>query len=154
MITTQVCPTHRVFFHITDCMSTHLSVCLAVWFQLSGHWAEFCYHSNSLKIPCIILKFSGIYVTFFHVCFTEHTVLNGFIPYLAQMITSMKGCAMTLTLTYIFKVIQLWLCNKTAKIWHIFSCPSKIKKDMMCQSKTSKWTCQARINVAKTTLLD
>ena len=28
-----------------------------------------------------------------------------------------------LTLTYIFKVIQPWLCNKTAKIRHILSCP-------------------------------
>ena len=28
-----------------------------------------------------------------------------------------------LTLTYIFKVFRPWLCNKTAKIWHIFSCP-------------------------------
>ena len=28
-----------------------------------------------------------------------------------------------LTLTYIFKVIQPWVCNKTAKIWHILSCP-------------------------------
>ena len=28
-----------------------------------------------------------------------------------------------LTLTYIFKVIQPWVCNKTAKIWHILLCP-------------------------------
>ena len=27
-----------------------------------------------------------------------------------------------LNLTYIFKVIQPWLCNKFAKIWHIVSC--------------------------------
>ena len=27
-----------------------------------------------------------------------------------------------LTLTYIFKVIQAWVCNKAAKIWHILSC--------------------------------
>ena len=28
-----------------------------------------------------------------------------------------------LTLTYIYKVFQPWLCDKTAIIWHIFSCP-------------------------------
>ena len=28
----------------------------------------------------------------------------------------------SLILTYIFKVIQSWICNKTVKIWHIFSC--------------------------------
>ena len=28
-----------------------------------------------------------------------------------------------LTLTCIFMVIQLWLCSKTAKIWHILPCP-------------------------------
>ena len=27
-----------------------------------------------------------------------------------------------LTVTYIFQVIQPWLCNKTAKIWHILPC--------------------------------
>ena len=27
-----------------------------------------------------------------------------------------------LTLTYIFKIIQPWLCSKTAKIWHILPC--------------------------------
>ena len=28
-----------------------------------------------------------------------------------------------LILIYIFKVFQPWLCNETAKIWYIFSCP-------------------------------
>ena len=29
----------------------------------------------------------------------------------------------SLTLTYIFKVIRLWLCDETAQIWHFSSCP-------------------------------
>ena len=32
------------------------------------------------------------YVTFCHVCFTAHTVLDWFFLYLAQMITNMRGC--------------------------------------------------------------
>ena len=34
---------------------------------------------------------------------------------------------MTLTLTYIFKVIQAWHCNKTAKISHVMSAPWHIQ---------------------------
>ena len=33
------------------------------------------------------------------------------------------ACAQPVTLTYIFQFIQQWLCNKTAKILHIFSSP-------------------------------
>ena len=46
--------------------------------------------------------------------------MDGFFPYLVQMITR-RVCRMpwSLTLTYIFKVIHPWVCNKTAKIWHI-----------------------------------
>ena len=56
------------------------------------------------------------------VCSRVPTVLDGFFPYLAQMITIMKWCI----LCYNF-----WPCpistrsfsNKTAKIRHILSCP-------------------------------
>ena len=58
---------------------------------------------------------------------TAWTVLDGLFSRLAQSITKMKGRgavarAMTFDLTCIFKVIQLWLCNKTAIICHVSSC--------------------------------
>ena len=64
------------------------------------------------------------YGTSCHVYPTSCTVLDGLFLYVAQMITSMRWCCMQrpLTLTYSIKVIQLWLCNTSAKIWHIFFC--------------------------------
>ena len=43
----------------------------------------------------------------------------------AQMITGWEGVSyiMVFELTYIFKVIHPWICNKTAKIWHFLSWP-------------------------------
>ena len=66
---------------------------------------------------------------------TARTVLDGLFPYLAQMITNMsKVCRVQrpLTLTYIFKAIQTWLCNKTVEIWHILLC-------MLYSSCSSGW---------------
>ena len=50
------------------------------------------------------------------------------------MITSMRGChaQWPLTLTYIFKVNQPWICNKTAKIWHVLPC-------QFCSMYSSGW---------------
>ena len=57
------------------------------------------------------------YGTSCHVRSTASTVLDGFFPYLAQMITRMRGCVMH---------NDLWprpgLCNKNAKIWRILLC--------------------------------
>ena len=55
------------------------------------------------------------------VCSVTPTVLDGFFPYQAQIIIIMGVWHMTLT--YIFKVIQPWLCSKTAKICHILYSP-------------------------------
>ena len=65
------------------------------------------------------------YVTSCCVRSTAYTVLHGFFPYLAQMTTGMRGChaQRPFILTYVFKVIQAWLGNKTAKTWHILPCP-------------------------------
>ena len=52
-------------------------------------------------------------------CSTTCTALDGFLPYLAQMITNMCHAQWHLTFTNIFKVIQLWLCNETAIICHM-----------------------------------
>ena len=65
------------------------------------------------------------YDMFSRVRFTAGTVLDGFFPFSAQMITTMRRCSRAwwpLTLTYIFKVIQLLLCNEIAKICHILLC--------------------------------
>ena len=53
------------------------------------------------------------------------TVLDGFFPYKAHIITTVRGCIAHSDPWpwHIFKVIQAWLCNKTAKIWHIFLSP-------------------------------
>ena len=87
------------------------------------------------------------YVTFCCVCFWACTVLNGFFPCLAQMITSVRGCVACndiLILTNIFKVIQLWLCNESAKYvisCHVRSAPCTVKDEFFpywAQMFTSK----------------
>ena len=60
------------------------------------------------------------YVTSCHVRSTAYAVLDGFFPYLAQMINSMRGCVACndpLTLTYIFKVICGWGLGAFLKWW-------------------------------------
>ena len=58
--------------------------------------------------------------------FTSCTVLDEFFPYFGTNDHwRERECRLQwpITWTYFFKVIQAWLCNKTAKIWHILSGP-------------------------------
>ena len=74
------------------------------------------------------------YGTSCHVCSTECTVLDGFFAFLAQMITSIRGCVAWNDLWP--WPISSWLfshdCNKTAKIWHILRC-------LLCSMYSSGW---------------
>ena len=63
---------------------------------------------------------------------TASTVLVGFFPCLAQIITGMRKCVMHFDLDLYLQVIQPWLCNETAKIWHILPCP-------LCSMYSSGW---------------
>ena len=84
------------------------------------------FRSFSHDFAIKMLKYDGI-----SCCLHYSMYSSGWIfPHLAQMITSVRGrgcvacnCPWPLILTYIFKVIQQWLCNKTAIIWYILSCP-------------------------------
>ena len=64
-----------------------------MWHKLCRTFQPWC---PCIKTRCLFsLDFAIIlpkYVTYCHVRFTVCTVLDGFFPYLAQMITSMRGC--------------------------------------------------------------
>ena len=56
------------------------------------------------------------------VCSTVRIVLNGFVPYLAQMVNSMRGCAIW-SWPVFFKIILQWICKKTCWILPILPWP-------------------------------
>ena len=68
------------------------------------------------------------------------TVLDGFFPYEEQITIAWVAvsCIMTFDLTYIFKVIQQQLCNKTAKICHIMSALQHLRSGILLIGQKSR----------------
>ena len=127
-----VSPSVRPACHVRSILSTLLDGFLPYWTQIITSMRGCATHNDLWPWPIFSRSFRHDfamkllkYGTYCGVHSTACTLLDGIFPYWAQMITSIRGCA-----TY----NDLWPwprssksfshdCNKTAKIWHILSCP-------------------------------
>ena len=104
---------------------------LDLYFQ--GHSTLFWLGTQHDSIVWVIMRRRGVsserrhsscssYVMIPPVCSVATTVADGFFPYLAQMVTSMRWWCVILALTYIFIAFGHDFAIETAKIFHILSC--------------------------------
>ena len=95
-------------------------------------WVVYWFHFDfpSVRRPSVSLSLCPT----FHVCSVTPTVLDGFFPYWAWIITSMRRCVMHYDL-WPWPISSRSFSHdwkKTATIWHILSCP-------LCSTYSSGW---------------
>ena len=66
-----------------------------------------------------------------HVCFTAHTVLDGLFPYLAHMITSLRGCV---------ACNDLWPWPISSKSFSHGFAIEQLKYGISCRVRSTAWT--------------
>ena len=97
-----LCDKNTKMRHIVPCprYNTYTSIQIFPYFAQMIASIRGCVANNTVSpFPMSSMSFSHDfaikhlkYDTFFHVHSRAYTVLNGFFPYLAQIITNMKGC--------------------------------------------------------------